>query len=372
MKQTNETNQGVIRMGKLNVAVIGYGRSGRDIHTRLLKMLPDLFEISAYVEGDAERQEMIKRETGKPVYPDYTALPGSAGIDLVVNASFSQEHARISKDLMKRGFNVISEKPAAKDAEEFQTVLDVVKETGKKYYTFQQYRFAPAFVKLRELIAGGVLGRIVAINIQADNFARRWDWQTVHENTAGVLLNNGPHYVDWALTLMGFPENVEVYAAMDRANYAGNGEDYAKLILRAPGAPVVDLELSACNAYPGSLFLVQGSQGTLKGNESSLTWKYFKPAETPALKLDTRPLRNEKGEPVYCREKLNFYEETWNVDTGNRNPHEYDFTEKGLAYYRSLHANFCSGTDFAVKHEEVMLQMKVMGAAHRQNKEVFI
>ncbi|MDR0877620.1 MAG: Gfo/Idh/MocA family oxidoreductase [Treponema sp.] len=359
-------------MKKLNIAIIGYGRSGRDIHTRLLKMLPEQFEICGYVDGDAERQEMIKHEMNKPVYPDYTALFGKTGIDLVVNASFSGEHARISKDLMEHGFNVLSEKPAARDAEEFQTVLDAAKKTGKKYYTFQQYRFSPGFIKLQEIIAGGVLGRIVAVGIQSDNFARRWDWQTIHENTAGVLLNNGPHYVDWALTLMGFPGDIEVYAVMDRANYAGNGEDYAKLILRAPGAPVVDLELSASNAYPTDLFHVQGTQGSLKGSETSFTWKYFKPEETSALKLDTRPLRNEKCEPLYCREKLNFYEETWNADIGGRNPHEYDFTEKGLAYYRGLHANFLNGADFAIKHEQVLLQMKVMGAAHAQNKKLFV
>jgi predicted dehydrogenase len=358
-------------MGKLKTAIIGYGRSGRDIHTRLLSLLPELYEIVSYVEGDGERREMIRRETGKTVYPGYTALSGQDGIDLVINASFSQDHARISRELLKQGFNVVSEKPAARDAEEFQTVLDTAKESGKKYYVFQQYRFSPGFNKLRELTASGVLGRIVAIGIQSDNFARRWDWQTVHENTAGVLLNNGPHYVDWALALMGFPPQVEVYAVMDRANYAGNGEDYAKLILRAPGAPAADLELSSCNAFPGSLFLIQGTQGTLKGNETSLSWKYFKPAETPPLKLDPRPLRNERCEPLYCREKLNLYEESWNADVGDRNPHEYDFTEKGLAYYRALHANFQGGADFPVKNEEVMLQMKVMGAAHRQNQGLF-
>jgi hypothetical protein len=133
---------------------------------------------------------------------------------------------------------------------------------------------------------------------------------------------------------------------------------------------VLDLELSACNAYSGSLFLVQGSRGTLKGDESSLTWKYFKPAEAPALKLDTRPLRNEKGEPVYCREKLTFYEEFWDADRGDRNTRD-GFAEKGLAYYRSLHANFTEGAGFAVKPGEVMLQMKVIGAAHAQNKAVF-
>jgi predicted dehydrogenase len=358
-------------MKKLNLAIIGYGRSGRDIHTKLLKGLPDLFEIAMYVEADAERQEMIKREMNKPVFPDYTALSGQSGIDLVINASFSQDHVRISRDLMKRGFNVISEKPVAKDAEEFQTILDTAKETGKKYYAFQQYRFSPGFAKIREIIASGILGRIVAIDLKMDNFARRWDWQTVHGNTAGVLLNNGPHYVDWALALMGFPANVEVFANFDRANYAGDAEDYVKLILRAPGAPMADIELSACNTYPTQLLLLQGTKGTLKGNETSLNWKYFKAEEAVPLKLDTRPQRNEKGEPVYCREKLSFYEESWTADFGARTPHEYDFTERGLAYYRALHANFTEGKDFAIKDEQLLLQMKVIGTAHAQNKGLF-
>ena len=358
-------------MKTLKTAIIGYGRSGRDIHTMLLKQLPGLFDIVCYVDGDAERQEMIKREMNKPVYPEYTALFNQTGIDLVVNASFSQDHPRISRDLMKHGFNVVSEKPVAKDAAEFQTVLDTAKETGKKYYAFQQYRFSPGFAKIREIIASGVLGRIVAINIREDKFARRWDWQTVHENNAGVLLNNGPHYVDFALALMGFPANVEVCAAMDRANYAGDAEDYAKLIFKAPGAPVVDLELTASNAFPLQPFLVQGTQGTLTGSVTSLTWKYFKPAEVTPLKLDTRPLRNEKGEPIYCGEKLTIHEEKWEQTLGGTNPREYDSNEKGLAYYRALHANFTSGADFAVKNEQVMLQMKVMGAAHAQNKTLF-
>ena len=358
-------------MKKLKTAIIGYGRSGRDIHTRLLKQLPDLFEIDFYIEADPERQEMIKKEMEKAVYPDYSAIFNQSGIDLVINASFSQDHARISKDLMKHGFNVLSEKPVAKNAEEFKTILDTAKETGKKYYAFQQYRFSPGITKIREIISSGILGRIVAVNMREDRFARRWDWQTVHENTAGVLLNNGPHYVDNALALMGFPANVEVTAIMDRANYAGNAEDYAKLILKAPGAPVVDIELTASNAFPGSPILIQGTQGTLAGSVTSFSWKYFKPEETPALKLDTRPLRNEKGEPVYCSEKLNIHEESWTPDLGNQSPHQYDFTEKGLAFYRALHDSFVNNKDFFIKNEEVLLQMKVMGEAHAQNKGLF-
>ena len=359
-------------MRKIKTAIIGYGRSGRNIHTHTLKQLPELFEIAFYVDGDSERQDMIRREMNKPVYPDYKALFAHNDIDLVINASFSYDHVPLSIDLMKHGFNVLCEKPAARDADEFRTVLDAAKKFDKKYYTFQQYRFSPSFLKIKEIIASGVLGRIIAVKLRHERLARRWDWQTVHDNSAGVLLNNGPHNVDMALILMGFPENVEVFAVMDRANYAGNAEDFAKLILRAPGAPMIDIEHTASNAYPTQLYHVQGTNGTLKGSVSSLNWKYFKPEEAGPLKLDPRPLRNEKGEPVYCSEKLNFYEDSWTLDAGTEKPGAFDENIQGLSYYRALYNSFINDQEFDVKNEQVLLQMKIMGAAFAQNKGLFV
>ena len=358
-------------MGKIKTAIIGYGRSGRNIHTNLLKQLPDLFELVTYVDGDADRREMIKREMNLPVHADVSALYGQK-IDLAVNSSFSKDHVRISRDLLEHGINVLCEKPVAKDAADFQTVLDTAKKTGKKFYAFQQYRFSPGFVKIREILASGVLGRMVAMNIQCDGFDRRWDWQTVHEWAAGVLLNKGPHYLDWALCLMGFPADVEVFASFDRANYPASGEDYAKLILRAPNAPTADLQFSACNAYAADDFHIHCTRGTLRGNETSLKWKYYKPDEAPPIKLDTSPIKNEKGEPVYCREKLNFYEEEWKVNPGDQTPQQYQFNEKGLTYYRKLYSNLINGEDFPVKNEQVLLQMKVIGEAHAQNRKLFV
>ena len=42
------------------------------------------------------------------------------------------------------------------------------------------------------------------INVPANGFARRWDWQTLQEFRGGNLLNTGPHFVDQAVCLMGF------------------------------------------------------------------------------------------------------------------------------------------------------------------------
>lgn len=47
---------------------------------------------------------------------------------------------------------------------------------------FLQSRYAPQFVKVREIVDSGVLGRIVEIKITTSSFGRRWDWQTLQEN----------------------------------------------------------------------------------------------------------------------------------------------------------------------------------------------
>jgi predicted dehydrogenase len=355
-------------MKKLKLAIIGYGRSGRNIHTKILKHLPDLYEIAYYVDEDPQRREMIKQEMNVPALADYTELSGIKDIDIVINASYSQDHVRISKDLMKRGFNVVSEKPVAKDRQEFQTVLDTAKETGMKYFAFQQARFAAFFTKLQEIIASGVLGKIVEITMRYEKLARRWDWQTIHENTAGVLLNNGSHNIDMALILMGFPKEIEVFAFMDRANFAGNAEDYARVIMRAPGVPLVNIENSHCNAYTTDILHVQGSNGTLKGDTHNLVWKFFKTEESPPLKLETKTLHNEKGEPIYCTETLKFYEESWKADTGEGNTNEVN---EGLTYYRALYDSLVKMAEFPVKPEHLMLQMQVIEKAFAQNKDLF-
>jgi len=349
-------------MKKLRVAIIGYGRSGRNIHRHLLSQLPDLYEIVAYVDKDAQRQEMIKKENDCEVLSDYTELYGRNDIDFVINASFSHQHAPISIELLKHGFNVLSEKPAAGCAREFEEIMKVAKETNKFYYVFQQYRFSPSYQKVKEVINSGVLGRILQINLNYSNFKRRWDWQTVQAFRGGSLLNTGPHPVDQALDLMGFPDNVKVLCAMDRAHTYGDAEDYVKLILISEGSPLLDVEITSTNAYADYIYLVQGTRGTLKGTTEKLEWKYYIDSEQEERTLIIEPLRNEKGEPIYCTEKLNIHTETW-IAGGD------DFNTKGLSFYRALYDSVINNKPFLITQEQVLKQLKVIEEAHKQNEK---
>ena len=102
-------------MQKLNVAIIGQGRSGRDIHGRFLKTDENIyFNVVAVVEADQQRRERALEEyPGCKVYEKYQDLYDVEGIDLVVNSTYSYMHYGVTKDLLLHGFNVLVEKPFA-------------------------------------------------------------------------------------------------------------------------------------------------------------------------------------------------------------------------------------------------------------------
>ena len=352
----------------LKIGIIGQGRSGRNIHGKLLVKFPELFKITAIADGLEDRRIRAEQEYGCKAYATYQEMVANEELDLVVNASPSDLHFPISLDLLNKGFNVLCEKPLAKSPEEVDQLIEASKKSGKVLAVFQQSRYMPAFVKMREIIDSGVLGRIVQVDFTNNGFARRWDWQTLQENNGGNLLNTGPHPVDQALQLFGTDIMPDITCIMDRANTFGDAEDYVKIIMRGPGRPVIDLEISSCSAYPRAQFTIQGTNGGLTGNNMKLEWKYFKPEEAPHQELIRTPLFNANGEPAYCSEKLTWYTGNW----------EYQ-SEDGLnmgdhntaSLYKMLHRTLTEGAPLEITPEQVRLQMAVMAECRRQNPHIY-
>ena len=72
-------------MKKLNIAIIGQGRSGRDIHGAFFKSdLNTKYNVIAIVDTLEERRIRAKEEWGCDIYSDYRELFGRDDIDLVV------------------------------------------------------------------------------------------------------------------------------------------------------------------------------------------------------------------------------------------------------------------------------------------------
>lgn len=350
-------------MKKLRLAILGQGRSGRDIHGKYLLTATDRFEVAYVVEPLENRRERAKREyEGCEVLTEYHQLFEREPVDFVVNATPSHLHVPITKDLLEHGFNVLCEKPFARTAAEVDDLIATAEAHGVMLGVFQQSRFAPYFEKVKEVIASGVLGELIQVNIEFNGYARRWDWQCCQCFNGGNLYNTGPHPVDQALNLLNDYDHMpEVFCKMGRVNTFGDAEDYLKLILTAPDQPLIDVEIISCDAYPSFTYNIKGSRGGLKGDMTKIVWKYFIESEAPEQHLIKEPLQSAEGLPLYCSESLNWHEGQWEAEDAGT------FTYAVDRLYQTIYDHLTEGKELVVTPKQVRQQIAVMEEAHRQN-----
>jgi len=352
-------------MKQLKVAIIGQGRSGWKIHGKNFLVQKDMYKVVAIVDIMQERLDMVDKRYGAGVdkYSDYKMLFGRDDIDLVINSTLSHKHVEISVDLMNHGFNVLCEKPVARKVSEVDLMIETAKKNNVMFFVFQQSRCASFYKEIKRIINSGILGRIVQIGISYSGYARRWDWQTVQGFNGGNLLNTGPHPIDHAVDLFG-EGTPQVKCFMDRANTFGDAEDYCKVILWGENKPVIDVEISSCNAYNPYNYNIQGTKGGLVSDIKSIKYKYFIEEECPKQELIKTPLTDENNEPAYCSEQLKWYEKEWVMDSEEFGT----FEERTFNYYKMLYKHIVNGEEMVVKLSEVRKQIAIIEECHNQVK----
>src|SRR5438067_12875988 len=88
------------QMSVLNVAIIGQGRSGRDIHGAHLSKDKERYRIVAVVDPLEDRRQRAEAEYGCATYADYRPLLQRGALDLVVNASPSRFHVPLTLEFL--------------------------------------------------------------------------------------------------------------------------------------------------------------------------------------------------------------------------------------------------------------------------------
>ena len=350
-------------MDKLRVAVIGQGRSGRNIHGQFFKSESNtVVKVVTVVELDPERRERaLKEYPGCTVLSDYRELFGRTDLDLVVNATYSEMHYPITLDLLSHGLNVLVEKPFGRNTFECRTLIKAAKDHGAKLAVFQQTFFAPFYRFTREVIESGKLGKLEQISIRYNGFARRWDWQTLQKKLAGSVYNTGPHPIGIALGLIDFdPTARVVFSKIDTAMTSGDGEDFAKIILAAQGKPVIDIEINSTDAFSDYNIKLQGTRGTYLAKQGSYRMKYMVDSENEARPVIFESLKDADGYPIYCCEKLVTHEEE-----GTFEGTAFDVGTKAL--YENLQAHIREDAPLNITNEIAMQIIGVIEAVHASN-----
>ena len=351
-------------MKKLNVAIIGQGRSGKDIHGTYFRSAQNTYYTVKYVvdADEGRRRTALDLFPGCSVFADYKDLFGKKDIDLVVNATYSFMHYAVTKDLLEHGFNVLVEKPFARNQHECGELIDAAKKNKVALAVFQQTFYAPFYRHILRLAEEKTLGEVVGVNIRYNALARRWDWQTLQKKMGGNAYNTGPHPFGIALGILGFDPNTRVaYAKLKNTElFSGDADSYCKVILEAPDKPVIDIEINNTDAYSGYNVKLQGTKGTFKCTPSAYELKYVKQEENPPRPVVESFLHDGTGKPIYCSEKLVCHEASEKYDGT-----AFDAGTRRL--YENLYYHITEGKPMYVTAEMALKIISVIETLHAQN-----
>ena len=345
----------------LRVGIAGQGRSGYDIHARWLREAPKQYRIVAVCDLMSDRRRQAAKEFGCRTYKTYQQLVADKEIDLLVNSLPSHLHPAGTLAALRGGHNVVCEKPLATQVRDVDRMIAAARKAKRLFAPFQNSRFMPAFVKMQQVIASGVLGEILHARITWSGFARRWDWQTRQELSGGNLNNTGPHPMDHATMLFG-PRTPKVFARMaSGVGSLGDADDFASVTLYGPGSPVIDVLISSYMAYPPEdRYVISGERGGLAGGPNALRWRYYDPAKAPRQKLMAGWSDNRR----YCSEKLPWVQKRW-----KRPKSAYDdFNSLSRAFYNNVHDVLAKGAKLVVTPAQVRRQVATVQECHRHNR----
>lgn len=202
-------------MNSLRFALIGCGRIAGN-HIEAIGA-SDRASVVAVCDLSAERAKAYGERFGMPWYTNYHEMLSVERVDVVCILTPSGVHPTHAIDVLDRyGTHLVVEKPMALRLEDLDRMRDAAARAGKRIFPVYQNRYNKAVQKVRCEIEAGTLGRLVlgTVRVRWCRPQRYYDqnaWRATWALDGGCLTNQGIHYVDVLLRLMG---DVDVVSAM--------------------------------------------------------------------------------------------------------------------------------------------------------------
>jgi len=218
-------------------------------------------------------------------YYDYLLMLDELNPELVSICTESGKHAAIALDCIRRGINIIVEKPIALSIEDADAIIREAKEHNVKVCACHQNRFNKSVVKIREAMDQRRFGRLFygTAHIRwnrGHEYYDRASWRGTWEQDGGALMNQCIHSIDLLRWMMG-NEVTEVFAYTDKLNHPYiEAEDLGIALIRFANGSYGIIE-GTTDIYPRNLeetLYLFGEKGTVKAGGQSVNiieeWRF--------------------------------------------------------------------------------------------------
>jgi len=261
-------------------ALIGFGAVAAGAHAPAFKYSKKLALVAA-VDASADRRAEAKRLIGGlRTYATVDELfDAEPRLDFVDIATPPHLHSNQITDALKRGVHVLCEKPLTLTHKEFLLVERTAKNSRKAVFPVHNWKHAPLFSKLRELVRSEIIGPVRHVEwhvhrTQPSLTARNIktapnNWRTDDKlSGGGILMDHGWHAVYLVSSLTGASPKT-AHGALKRSEDI-SAEDEATCLLYYPAATAV-IHLTWRAPARGHRGFVLGTKGTIEIGDDRLS-----------------------------------------------------------------------------------------------------
>jgi UDP-N-acetylglucosamine 3-dehydrogenase len=197
----------------------------------------DAADFVGITDDDADRGREAAERFGVRFFESTSSLYDE--VEAVVVCSENKYHARDVIPALQSGVHVLCEKPIATTLEDASAMIEASETSGSQLRTAFPVRYLSSIIRAREIVRGGGLGRVLAVN-GTNHGQIPGGWFLDPELAGGgAVMDHTVHLADilrWMLEV----EVRSVYAEVDSFFGAEDTDDAAILTLDLEGGPLAD------------------------------------------------------------------------------------------------------------------------------------
>ena len=306
----------------IKVCILGYGGIARTHKAGYKTELEDkgIGKLVAVCDIDPNRFEakvdinLSTDDSDKNDFNTYTDLDlmlETEQPDIVTLTLPTYLHKEEAIYIMKKGYNVFTEKPMSLNYEDCLEMLRVSKETGKKLMVGQCLHFFPEYDYLKEAAADGRFGKVRSAVFHRLSTPPIWGWDNWYMDTKrsnGCLFDMHIHDIDFARYAFGDPKKV---SCISKAGYSDYESAFSTLYYD-------DFAVSAIGDWSLNHFDVQAYYRVAFEN-AVLEWKDYKltvyPKDAEKYVVELPAVNGYGAEVAYFAEYIK-----GNVDCSKNDP----------------------------------------------------
>ncbi len=265
---------------KLKIAVIGCGDRGTGL-IKTMQSMSQWFKVTAICDVLGFRMDNAKKILGNSEFEsftDYQALLKSKNVDAVIIATTLSEHFKIAKAALQNNKHIYLEKAMTYNIPQALELVKLKEKHSKQVLQVgHQYRYAPLYFKVKDMIKNGYLGKVTQIDCRWDrnnnwrravpspDLERQINWRMYKEYSGGLaaeLLSHQIDFINWAFDT--HPTHIMATGGVD--NYKDGREtfDNVQVMFRYEKENMVgNFGSTLSNEHDGYLFKIKGTKGMI-------------------------------------------------------------------------------------------------------------